>query len=146
MKIDHNTFLIYRAKPFSDFVVRFEVKLRNHNSGMQFRSEALPDYVMKGLQGDMAAGNWWGSIYDEKGTRGVLVNGWKGKAEKVVKAGEWNDYEIFCQGENIRITVNGLVTSELKDSVKLEGLLGLQVHAGPPMEVRFRNLRIKELK
>lgn len=146
VKIDHNTFLIYRAGTFSDFIVRFEVKLRNHNSGMQFRSESLPDYVMKGLQGDMAEGNWWGSIYDEKGGRGVLVNGWKGKAEKVVKAGEWNEYEIFCQGETIRITVNGLVTAELKDSLRLNGLLGLQLHAGPAMEVRFRNLRIKELK
>ena len=83
---------------------------------------------------------------DERGTRGVLVNGWTGKAEKVVRADGWNDLEIYCKGEQMRITLNGLVTAELKDSAKLEGIIALQLHKGPPMEVRFRNLRIKELK
>jgi len=145
-KIAKNSFLIYRDQNFSDFVLRAQVKLRNHNSGVQFRSEALPEWVVRGLQADMAEGNWWGSIYDEKGTRGVMVNGWKGKAETVVKAGDWNDIEIYCKGDEIRITLNGLVTAELRDSAKLEGVLALQIHAGPPMEVRFRNIRIKTLK
>jgi len=94
----------------------------------------------------MAEGNWWGGIYEEKGTRGVMVNGWKGKAEKVIRPNDWNDIEIECKGEEIRITLNGMVTAELKDSVKLEGILAFQVHKGPPMDVRFRNVRIKELK
>ena len=93
----------------------------------------------------MAEGNWWGCIYDEGGRRGVMVNGWRGKAETVIKPSDWNDIEIYCQGENIRITLNGMVTAELKDSERLEGFLGLQLHMGPAMEVRFRNLRIKEL-
>ncbi len=57
-KIDRNTFLIYRAKQFGDFVFRAQVKLRNHNSGIQFRSEELPEWVCKGYQADMAGGNW----------------------------------------------------------------------------------------
>ncbi len=145
-KIAKNTFLIYRAREFSDFILRAQVKLRNHNSGIQFRSEALPEWVVRGYQADMAEGNWWGSIYDEKGTRGVMVNGWKGKAETVVKPNGWNDVEIYCKGDEIRITVNGLVTAELRDSAKLEGIIALQLHAGPPMEVRFRNIRIRDLK
>jgi hypothetical protein len=64
--LQDNTFLIYRAKEFSDFDLKLKVKLRNHNSGIQFRSEELPNFVVKGLQADMAEGNWWGSIYDEK--------------------------------------------------------------------------------
>ncbi len=75
-----------------------------------------------------------------------MVNGWKGKAETVVKPSDWNDIEIYCKGENIRITLNGMVTAELKDSAKMEGVLALQLHMGPPMEVQFRNIRIKELK
>jgi hypothetical protein len=144
--INHNTFLIYRAKQFGDFVFRAQVKLRNHNSGIQFRSEELPEWVCKGYQADMAEGNWWGSVYDEGGKRGLMANGWKGKAETVVKPSDWNDIEIYCRGENIRITLNGMVTAELKDSAKLEGILALQLHMGPPMEVQFRNIRIKELK
>jgi hypothetical protein len=144
--IDNNTFLIYRDKQFGDFVFRAQVKLRNHNSGIQFRSEAFPNWVCRGYQADMAEGNWWGGIYEEGGKRGVMVNGWKDKAEKVVKPADWNDIEIYCKGDEIRITLNGLVTAELKDSLKLQGILAFQLHKGPPMEVRFRNIRVRELK
>jgi len=141
--LKENTFLIYNRE-FGDFVLRVKMKLRNHNSGIQFRSEALPNWVMRGYQADAAEDNWWGGIYDEKG-RGVLVNGWKGKAETVVKRGDWNDYEISCKGDLIELSVNGLKTASLKDAVKLKGLIGFQVHQGPPMEVRFKDVRIKEL-
>ncbi|HYO81109.1 MAG TPA: DUF1080 domain-containing protein, partial [Bryobacteraceae bacterium] len=144
--LKQNTFLVYKPKTFGDFILRAQVKLRNGNSGIQVRSEALPEHVVKGLQADMAENAWWGSVYDEKGTRGVMVNGWKGKAEKVVKADDWNDVEVRCQGEDVRVTVNGMVTAELKDASKTEGILALQLHRGPPMEVRFRNIRIQELK
>jgi hypothetical protein len=142
VQIPKNTFLIHK-KTFGDFHLKFQVRLRNGNSGVQFRSTVHPEWVVSGLQADMAEGNWWGSIYDEKGTRGVIANGWKDKAEKVVKAGGWNDYEIIAQGENIRIAVNGLTTAEIKDNSKLEGALALQLHRGPGMKVEFRNLRIK---
>ncbi len=67
VSIQRNTFLIYTVKQFGDFVFRAQVKLRNHNSGIQFRSEVLPEWVCNGYQADMAEGNWWGSIYDEGG-------------------------------------------------------------------------------
>ncbi len=146
VKLTKNTFLIYRGSNFGDFVLRAQVKLRNHNSGIQFRSEEMPEWVVKGYQADMAENNWWGGIYEERGPRGVMVNGWTGKAEKVVKNNDWNDVEISCKGDYTQIHVNGLLTAELHDSAKLNGILALQVHAGPPMEVRFRNIRIKELK
>lgn len=141
-----NTFLISKEQ-FQDFDLRLEIKLRNHNSGVQFRSEAQPNWVVKGLQADAAAGNWWGSIYDEKGTRGVIVNGWKGKGETVVKpASEWNDLRIWAKGGDIRITLNGLVTAELTGEEPRKGILGLQLHRGPAMVAEFRNIRIQELK
>jgi hypothetical protein len=144
--IKQNSFLIYKGKELGNFIFRADVKLRNHNSGIQFRSEQLPDYVVKGYQVDIADGNWWGGIYEERGKRGVMVNGWKGKAERVVKKDDWNSVEISCQGTKIEVRVNGLLTAELNDDLKLSGVLALQIHAGPPMEVRFRNIRIKELK
>lgn len=143
--LDKNTFLIYKKREFGDFVLRAEVKLRNHNSGIQFRSEELPDFVVKGYQADMAEGNWWGGVYEEKGTRGVMVNGWKGKAETVVKNNDWNEVEITCQGPKMEIRINGLKTAELTDDAKLSGIIAFQLHRGPAMEVRFRNVRIKPL-
>lgn len=145
VELKNNTFLITRQN-YGDFVLRVQVKLRNHNSGIQFRSEALPGWVVRGLQADMAENNWWGSIYDEKGTRGVIVNGWKGKGETVVRAADWNDYEVLCDHDLIRLTLNGLVTAELRDSSRRSGVIALQAHRGTPMEVSFRNLRIKTLR
>jgi hypothetical protein len=142
--LNNNSFLIFKT-PFRDFILRAQVNLRNHNSGIQFRSEALPDWVVRGYQADMAEGAWWGSIYEEKGTRGVMVDGWKGKADKVVKPGDWNDVEVKCQGEQIEVRVNGLLTASLRDNARLEGIVALQLHQGPAMVVRFRDIRIKEL-
>jgi hypothetical protein len=144
LQIPGNTFLIHK-KEVGNFHLKLQVKLRNGNSGIQFRSEELPDFVVRGLQADMAEGNWWGSIYDEKGKRGVIVNGWTGKAENVVKPEDWNDYEILANGDNITLKVNGVVTAELKDSSRTRGVLALQLHRGPAMKVYFRNMRIKRL-
>ena len=138
----HNTFLITREN-YSDFVLKLEIKLRNHNSGIQFRSQRQPDYVVAGYQADAAEGNWWGSLYEERG-RGVLVNGWKGKGEKVIKANDWNQYEITARGNHIQLKLNGLVTAELDDDKAHDGIIALQLHQGPPMQVEFRNMKLKK--
>jgi len=144
-KIPHNSFLISEEK-FSDFILRLDVKLRNHNSGVQFRSEELPDWVVRGYQADAAEGAWWGSLYGEKTGRGVIRAGYKDKGEKVVNAGGWNSYEIICRGRQITLTLNKLVTVDLRDGMSSEGILALQLHAGPPMEASFRNIRIRALE
>ena len=143
-KLPHNEFLITRQS-FGNFILRAECKLRNHNSGIQFRSEALPDWVVRGYQADMAADNYWGNIYEEKGTRGTMVDGWP-KAKAVVHLKDWNEYEISCNGDHIQLKLNGVETADLHDSARLTGIIALQLHAGPPMEAYFRNIRIKELK
>ena len=58
----------------------------------------------------------------------------------------WNDVSIYCQGTKIRVVVNGMVTSELEDDVRMKGVIALQLHVGPEMEARFRNIRIKTLE
>lgn len=146
VQIPRNTFLISKDA-YQDFELRLEIKLRNHNSGIQFRSERIPDvpWGVRGLQADAAEGNWWGSIYDEGGKRGVIVNGWKGKAETVVRPNDWNDYRILAKGGDIRLTLNGLITAELRGEEPKAGIFGLQLHRGPAMVVEFRNIRIQAL-
>jgi len=144
VKLTHNSFLFTRQS-FGNFVLRAQCKLRNHNSGIQFRSEQLPDWVARGYQADMAEDNYWGNIYEEKGARGTLVDGWP-KAKAVVHLKDWNDYEISCDGDHIQLKLNGVETADLHDSTRLQGIIALQLHAGPPMEVYFRDIRIQELK
>ncbi|HYM10695.1 MAG TPA: DUF1080 domain-containing protein [Bryobacterales bacterium] len=142
--LKHNEFLISTQK-YADFILQADIKLRNHNSGIQFRSEVLPEWVCKGYQADAAEGDWWGSLYEERG-RGVLVNGWKGKGETVVHADGWNHYEITAHGHHIQLKLNGMVTVDLDDpNGALDGVIALQMHAGKPMEVEFRNIKIKKL-
>ena len=142
--IPQNSFLITKQK-FSDFILTADVKLRNHNSGIQFRSERLPEFVIKGYQADAATDKWWGSIYGEKTGRGVIVDGWAGKGAKVVKTGDWNLYEIYCKGDHIKLSLNGVVTADITDDMSSKGVIALQVHRGPEMQVSFRNLKIKKL-
>jgi|SRR5579863_3233742 len=143
-KLTHNSFLISKES-FGNFILRADAKLRNHNSGIQFRSEALPDWVVRGYQADMGEDNYWGNIYEEKGTRETMVDGWP-KAKSVVHLKDWNQYEIYCEGDHLRLKLNGVETADLHDSARLRGIIALQLHAGPPMQAYFRNIRIKELK
>jgi hypothetical protein len=143
-KIEHNEFLITRQE-FGDFALHVEMKLRNHNSGIQFRSERLPDFVVKGYQADAGENNYWGNLYEEKGTRGTMVDGWAAGGKELVDLKGWNSYDIRCQGDHITIALNGKTTVDVHDSAKLRGVIALQLHAGPPMEAYFRNIRIQEL-
>jgi hypothetical protein len=145
VSLEHNEFLISK-KQYSNFILRADMKLRNHNSGIQFRSKALPDWVVSGYQADAAENNYWGCLYEEKGTRGIMVNGWKDKGENVVKLKDWNTYEILCDGDHIQIKLNGTVTADLHDSASLSGIIAMQLHRGPPMQAYFRNIQIKILK
>jgi hypothetical protein len=93
---------------------------------------------------------WTGGIYDE-GRRGWLKDLSKNEAaRKAFKPGEWNKFRIECKGDSIKTWLNGVAAAEIKDSLTPKGFIGLQVHGvgkrTEPLEVRFRNLRLKELK
>ena len=146
----HNTFLVCKT-PYADFVLKAEVKLRNGNSGIQFRSKLLPDWIVHGYQADLSfAGerSAWGNFYEEKGRgRGVMPTpgaGWE-KAKNIVRAKDWNRYEIYAKGSHIRLTLNGVVTIDTWDDKTSSGVIGLQLHTGDAMEVRFRGIKIKPL-
>ena len=151
--IKQNTFLIYK-QPYADFILQADVRLRNGNSGIQFRSTALPGpgWVVTGYQADFSeAGerSAWGNFYEEKGRRrGVmktLDQGWL-SGKKLVKTGDWNHYEILAQGNHIRLKLNGVVTIDTADDKAATGVIALQLHMGDPMRVEFKNLKLKPLR
>lgn len=61
----------------------------------------------------------------------------------------WNDYHIIAEGNRLKHFVNGVLMSDVTDedpiNRRFEGLLGVQVHVGPPMTVEYKNFRIKHL-
>ena len=162
-----NSFLCTK-KDYGDFVLELEFKVdAGLNSGVQIRSQCFDEdrtVELSGKKIKIAAGRvhgyqveidpseraWTGGIYDE-GRRGWL-NDLKDneKARKAFKAGEWNKFRIECKGDSIKTWLNNVSAADLRDSMTPTGFIGLQVHAvgkkEEPYEVRFRNLRIKELK
>jgi Domain of Unknown Function (DUF1080) len=146
-QIKHNSFLIY-DKPYKNFVLKATFKLRNHNSGIQFRSKELDDFVCSGYQADMAEKKYTGNLYEEKG-RGTLVQVDEDELKKHAVPGEWSEYMITANGPHIEEQINGFTTVdyEEKDPVKgaTDGIIALQLHMGPKMEVEFKNIEIMEL-
>lgn len=141
--LTRNSFLISESA-YRDFELRFEVKLRNGNSGMQFRSQRTEGWTVRGYQADLAFGKGWGNLHAEGLPRGLILDGWQDKAEFLVGEG-WNEIAILCHGPRIRISVNGAVVNDVLDPGPSEGVLAMQLHRGEAMRVEFRNIRIREL-
>jgi type 1 glutamine amidotransferase len=163
-----NTFLIWRDGEVDDFVLRLDYKLVGGNSGIQYRSKDHGNWVVGGYQADFEAGpTYTGINYEERG-RGILAERGKratiaadGKKEqeqiadsaelqKLIKPEDWNSYEIIASGNHLIHKINGTVFSETIDNEAakraMSGILAFQVHAGPPMTVQFKNVRLKRTK
>jgi len=142
-KLDRNLFL-WTEKEYTNFVMYCETRLLGFNSGVQYRSVIDEEGRMAGHQADMGD-TCWGSLYEER-LRGVLVPYNKELVESILKKDDWNEYQIVAVDDYYMLLVNGVVTAEIYDpDGAKKGLFGLQLHGGPPQEVAFRNLCIKEL-
>lgn len=171
--LKQNTFIVWRGGEVGDFVLRLEFRMKGGNSGVQYRSFEKPDewgkWVMGGYQADIEAGdNYTGILYGER-YRGILclrgdktvigtdhkpqVVGKIGDAKELqnaVKKEDWNTYEITARGFHFTHAINGTLMIDCTDDDtsdrRAAGLLGFQVHVGPPMKVEFRNIQLKRLE
>jgi hypothetical protein len=162
-----NSFLC-TVKTYGNFILEFEFKVASGlNSGVQFRSEFFEKETEVEVDGktkmfpadrvfgyqyeiDPSPRRFTGGIYDE-GRRGWLANlSTNEEAQKAFKPEEWNAGRIECRKDEIKTFINGVKAAQITDSKTSKGLIGLQVHGigknkQPGEEVRFRNIRIKEL-
>jgi len=168
-----NSFLC-TDKEYGDFVLEFEVRCDpNLNSGVQVRShvakeemafvfrdekgqprtQKIPADRVYGYQVEIAPARSRssGGIYDEA-RRGFFIADIRDNAAAgaAFKDNEWNKYRIECKGSSTKTWVNDVPCASLLDSLDAKGIIGLQVHGVPnqqfkPYQVRWRNVRIKEL-
>jgi hypothetical protein len=163
-----NTFLVWRQGTLDDFELKLEYKIEGGNSGIQYRSHDHGDFVVGGYQADIDSGPTYSGInYEERG-RGILAErgqrvtiapdgtkkveeiGNKEELQKVIKQGDWNDYHLVAKGPKLSHFINGTLMSETIDEQEgkraEKGVLALQLHAGPPMVVQFKEIHLKRTK
>jgi len=174
--VTQNTFIIWRGGELRDFELKVEFQMNSTNSGIQIRSVQLPPggdvgkWVMKGYQADIDFDNQWtGQIYEERGREFLAMRGQAvyvpdggrprvignlqqtpDELKAIIKTNDWNQVHIIARGNTITQILNGAVTSiVVDDDTKnrvLSGLIGFQMHVGPPMKVQFRNIWLKRLQ
>lgn len=161
--LKHN-YLIWRGGQPADFELRLKFRLSGGNSGIQFRSRERPDWDTSGYQADLdAADTYTGGVYEHTrgviaprgqkvviapdGTRQVTVLGDLAELRKHWKLEEWNDYRIIARGSELTLYINGVLTAHANDlqtnRASASGILGFQMHPGPPMKVQFKDIRLK---
>jgi hypothetical protein len=147
-----NEFLTTK-RPYGDFILRIEYKLVGTegfvNGGVQVRSVRIPKppNEMRGYQADIGAG-MSGALYDESRRNRQLAKPDAEQVKRLEKPGDWNRYEIRCQGPRIRLFLNGEQTvdfTETEPGMEQTGLIGLQIHGNCKAVIAFRNLTIEEL-
>ena len=166
-----NTFLIWRGGRPADFEIKAEFRMPNPgfaNSGIQIRSwEGPRKWQVSGYQPDMDSDDQYtGTCYGENFRGGLAQRGQKTvigadhrpkvvqqfgdsrELAKFIKKHDWNEYDIIARGNHIVEKINGQLMCELTDEdtmARKDGVIALQIHAGQPMKVQFRNVRLKLL-
>jgi len=169
--LKQNNFLIWRGGAPANFELKAEFRISAQgNSGINYRSEEIggTKWLMRGYQADIDGANkYTGQNYEERGRtflapRGTItyvVTGQKpaviaslGSADDLkafIKPGDWNEYHLIVRGNVLIHILNGHVMCEVIDDDvdhrKMSGLIGVQVHVGPPMKIEYRTFLLKTL-
>lgn len=162
-----NTFLIWKGGDVADFELTLKFKIVGGNSGIQYRSQDKGNHVVHGYQADIDSTDVHMGILYEEGGRGILAK--RGTKVKVstgrdgsstagassdkevldaIKKEDWNEYRIVAKGNHLQHYLNGKISVDVTDEDEAKaakkGILALQLHAGPPMMVQFKDIVLKQ--
>ena len=169
--LKQNSFVVWRGGETRDFELKVEYRVSARgNSGINYRSVMVTNgpWTMRGYQADLDGRNQYtGQNYEEKGRTFLALRGQVTRIEEdkppqiigslgatnelvsVIRNEDWNEYHLIVCGNVMTHILNGRVMSVVIDedvkNRKFEGLLGVQVHVGPPMKIEYRNFRLKKL-
>ena len=171
--VKSNTFIVWRGARPRDFELKLDYRITPAgNSGINYRSAIVADavtpdnrFAMRGYQLDVdGAKRYAGNNYEEKGrlflaVRGQVTRVVGGRPPVLVSTtaddnqllsainDDWNSVHISARGNTLIHMINGRLMSVVIDddapNRPADGLIGVQVHVGPPMKVEYRNIRLK---
>jgi hypothetical protein len=89
------------------------------------------------------------TVYDESG-KATSSEIPQAKGAPWFKLEQWHEYHLVCKGPHLTLKVDGRLVAEVIDNDPkqrdLSGILGLQLHTGPPTTVQFKDIQLKILK
>jgi hypothetical protein len=169
--LKQNSFLIWRGGAPKDFELKAEFRISEHgNSGINYRSVEISGtkWLLRGYQADIdGADKYTGQNYEERGRTFLAMRGQVthvdasgstvianlGSADELkafIRPNDWNQYHLIIHGNLLIHILNGHIMSEVIDddtvNRKFEGLIGVQVHVGPPMKIEYRSILLKPLQ
>ena len=159
---DGNSGVNYRSDQLTDvpFALRgyqADIDGKNRYTGQNYEERKRTTLAYRGQKTTIPA--YTGAATPEAIRANVKSNAWAGltvtgslgsadSLKNLIKSDDWNSFHLIVKGNRLQHFVNGVLMSEVtdEDSVngKAKGLLGVQVHVGPPMKVQYRNLMLKQ--
>jgi hypothetical protein len=150
---------IFANKQYDNFVFRFEFLLPPAgNNGVGIRTPDSGDSAYAGMEIQILDDRHenYKNLHDYQ-AHGSIYGVVPAKRDALKPTGQWNTEEIVADGSKIKVTVNGTVIvdadlSTIKDTIdhndhpglhNPKGYIGFLGHGDP---VKFRNIRVKELK
>ena len=170
--LKQNSFIVWQGGEAGDFDLKMEYRVSaKGNSGINYRSVMATNFgtwAMRGYQADIDGRNQYtGQNYEEKGRQFLAMRGQVTRITEaappqiisslgatndllsVIKNDNWNEFHIIARGGVLTHILNGRVLSVVIDddakNRSLSGMIGVQVHVGPPMKIEYRNIRLKRL-
>ena len=137
---------LFTDKDYSDFELHIDVKMDGYNSGVCTRIQPKSFDDVPGYQVDMGDG-YWGCLWDEHHRQKKIFDFPKERADKIVRAKDWNHYYVRHVGHHVTIFLNGVQTADGDDPDGFpSGPLGFQLCHGPNTVASFKNIYIKAIQ
>lgn len=133
---------LWTTADYHDFIVEFEFRFDGGtvDSGVFLRNET--DQIQLGVSGSLKR--------DMTGSPYIAGKGYPIEASgiaELLRPADWNSMKIVVVGNGYDVWLNGEHVLRYESATPVKpGPIGLQVHPGNEMRMRYRNVRLAELQ
>lgn len=157
---DGNSGINYRSEqlkdvPFALKGYQADIDGNNYYTGQNYEERGRTTLAYRGQRTtikvtDDSNASVRDNVKNNAWTKVEIKKSWnKDSLKTFIKDSDWNEVHLIVKGNRLQHYVNGILMSDVTDddavNRKRNGLLGVQVHVGPPMKVEYRKIRLKEL-
>lgn len=152
---DGNSGINYRSEkvtgvPYALKGYQADIDGMNRYTGQNYEERVRTTLAYRGQTTNVNAASGTESVKNNAWVSTVVVKSQsRDSLQRFIKTDDWNEMHLIVKGNRLQHYVNGVLMSDVTDNdtvnQKLKGLLGMQVHVGPPMKVEFRDIWLKAL-